>query len=304
MAEARFAKVFCCFFSKKTCLLPLAFCAAASLSACNSKHTPYPPAPASAASSIESGASSAAQAGLHLAYTHQLGLVVPPGTVSAHYDAARDRCLKAAAFRCVLIQASIDVRDLGNRVQDETMQTARLAVRLPHDQIAPYTSALTAPLAGESAGTVRITHQSTDAVDLTQPIADNTARLAQLTNYRDSLKAFEGRLTISVADLVKIAGELSQVQSQIETAQAEQRELQTRVETELLDIDFNEDRRGISLSPIVRTWSESAATLQTGVASALEFSIEVLPWVPIGALGLLLLAVIRRILLGPLRRRG
>jgi hypothetical protein len=292
-------KVFCFFFSKKKFFLPLAFCALASLSACNSRR----PVPPPTAPGLESGASGAAQAGLHLAYTHQLSLDVPAGEVGAHYDAARDRCLKTAAFRCVLIQASIDVRTAGDGGQDDPLQTAHLSVRLPHDQIEPYAKALTPPLPGEPAGGVRIIHQSTNAEDLSQPIADNTARIAQLTSYRDSLKAFEGRLTISVADLVKIAGELSQVQSQIEAAQSQQRDLQNRVETELLAIDFSEDRHGTSLSPIARTWSQSAATFQTSLAAALEFSIEVLPWLPIGALGLLLLAVVRRILLGPLRRR-
>ncbi len=296
---AQSAKVFCFFFSKKKCFLLFPLCAAATLNACSAKH---PPTPASASASIASASSSAEQAGLHLAYTHQLGLVVPPGTVSAHYDAARDRCLKIAAFKCVLIQASIDVQDSGAGAQVEQVQTAHLAVRLPHDQVAPFASALSAPLPGE--GAIRVTHQSTNAVDLSQPIADSTARLAQLTSYRDSLKAFEGRLTISVGDLVKIAGELSQVQSQIEAAQAEQRDLQTRVETELLDVDFNEDRRGTILSPIARTWSESAATFQNSLAGALEFAIEAVPWLPVGALGLLLLAIIRRILLGPVRARS
>ncbi len=238
------------------------------------------------------------QPGLHLAYSHAVALQVGGGALRAHFTAARDRCLNTPALHCILLHAAIDAAPAAEDGAPGA-QTANLQLRLPHDQVAGYANALTDPLPGEPPGLVRVLRQSTDAEDLGQPIADATQRTAQLSEYLASLKALGGRLTISVSDLVKIAGETAQAQSQIEAAQAQQRDLNLQVDTERLDVSFSAPAPVVPVSdPVDQTVSDAAAIFRASAAQMLLFTIMALPWAPVALAGLLLLALLRRVIFG------
>ncbi len=268
---------------------------------------PAPPPPPAAAPMAAAPPEAAAKAwftpspqqqpGMHLAYTHAVELQVGGGALRAHFTAARDRCLNSPALHCLMLHASI-ARPQTYDGRPAT-EAASLQVRLPHDQVTPFASALTDALPGEKAGLVRVLSQSTDAEDLSRPVADVAQRTTQLSDYLASLKALGGRLTISVSDLVKIAGETAQAQSQIEAAQAEQRDLSLRVDTESLNVSFAEPAPPVVVQdPIDQTWSQATDILRTNAAAVLQVSIAVLPWLPLALLGLLLLPLLRRLIFG------
>jgi hypothetical protein len=235
--------------------------------------------------------------GLHLAYTHQIGLEVANGALSAHFLAARDRCLTNPSHHCILIHADIAAAQAGQG--DEASDgAASLRVRLPHDQIAPFTNALTDRLPGETSDLVQVVRQSSTAEDLGQPVADAGQRVAQLTDYLASLKVLGGRLTLSVADQVKIAGETAQAQTQLEEAQARQRELALRVDTEELDVDFADKKIVQDADPVPRVLAGAQESLRKNTAEALQFSIAALPWVPVAFVGLVVLWIARRVVFG------
>ncbi len=239
--------------------------------------------------------------GLHLAYSHQLTLGVPEGHVRAHFTAARDRCLNDAALRCVLMDASLHNVDAVTPRGDES-ESGDLELRLPHEAIGTFVNALSQPLEDETAGTVAVTSQATTAEDLGQPIADSERRHAQLTDYRDRLHELESRHDIKVDDLIKIAGQISDVQSQLEAADAQQRDLAQRVNTEKLSVNFHGPARsGGSFGPVSSVWKNAADILGDSVASALEFSITALPWLPLVGLGLLILRAARWLIFRPRR---
>ena len=240
--------------------------------------------------------------GVHLAYTHAVSLQVGGGALGRHFTAARDRCLNTPALHCILLHASLDaVRP--NDVGAPATQSADLRLRLPHDQIAPFANALTDALPGETAGLARVLGQSTDAEDLSQPVRDVAQRTAQLSDYLASLKTLGGRLTISVSDLVKIAGETAQAQSQIEAVQAEQRALSLRVDTEALDVSFIEPAPAVAApDPVNETWSQASATFRASAAQVLQVSIGALPWLPVLLVVVLLLALSHRLIFGRRRR--
>ena len=238
--------------------------------------------------------------GTHLAYSHAVTLQVGGGALRAHFTAARDRCLGTP--HCILLHASLDTAPLTDGGQYDVQpgtQTASLQLRLPHDQIAAYANALTDPLPGEAPGLVRVLRQSTDAEDLGRPIADAAQRTTQLSDYLASLKSLGSRLTISVSDLVKIAGETAQAQSQIEAAQAERRDLSLQVDTERLDVSFSEPAPAVvPQDPINQTVANAQDIFRASAAQVLQLAIGALPWVPVGLAGLLLLALCRRIIFG------
>ena len=78
---------------------------------------------------------------------------------------------------------------------------------------------------------------------------------------------------------------------------AEQNRLSTRVDTELLDITFQPSPSAVdALGPVRTTWRNAGAILGRNVATALQFGIGALPWLPVALLGyLLLLLGIRRL---------
>jgi hypothetical protein len=256
--------------------------------------------------------------GLHLAYTHAIGLEVGGGALAAHFNAARDRCLNTPALHCLLLQSEIYLppaaagygggllgagRPLPGGERPLQGGSASLRVRLPHDQIAGFANSLTETLPGEQPGLVRVLRQSTTAQDLGQPITDVNQRVSQLQDYLTSLKALGSRLTISVSDLVKIATETAQAQTQIEAAQAEQRDLTLRVDTEELDIDFQAAQSiAAPQDPIDQVLADSQDILHQNEADALRFAIAALPWVPVGFAGLIVLWIARRLIFGARRR--
>ncbi len=235
---------------------------------------------------------------LGLAYTHSVGLEITGGAITAHFNAARDSCLNSPTLHCILLRADFSTLPVGNE-RVPPRHEGNLALRLPHDQIAAFAASLTQPLQGEPAGLVRVTRQSMTADDLSQPIADISQRVAQLQSYLASLKALGDRLTIGVGDLVKIAGETARTQSEIEAAQAAQRNLSQQVNTEELDISFEEPAPPpAAADPIGQSWNGMQDIFDRNVGAAMDAAIAAAPWMPLAFLGLLLLWFVRLVLFG------
>ncbi|MBB2960541.1 DUF4349 domain-containing protein [Methylobacterium sp. R2-1] len=224
-----------------------------------------------------------------LAYRHDLTIGLAPDRVAPHFTAVRDRCLNESAG-CTLLNASI--RDGGGTRQPQ----ARIEVRLPHASVAGYVAFVTAPLPGEAAEDVALIEQATRAEDLTAAIADTGRRLAQLNDYRTRLTALAEKPDNRAEDLIKIAGELAQVQNQIEEAEGARRTLGERVDTEVVTVAFRTSRaRAGAFAPVQEVWSRSGPILGESAASALRFTVASLPWLPIVLLALLLLRLVWRI---------
>jgi hypothetical protein len=240
--------------------------------------------------------------GLHLAYKHDIGLDVTPSALQAHFASARDRCANEATLHCILLEASVEVPRPDAVRAPYAVPSAKLRVRLPHDQVARFANSLTDKLPGEADGTVTVARQSTTAEDLSRPIEDGDKRLSQLTDYRTRLNALAARPDTKVDDLVKIAGEISRVQADLEAAQAEQRELNQRVETEALDIDFESQSDHSAWAPARIAWSDAAQIFGGSLGDALQFVIAAVPWLPLFAVALVALRLVLRFLFGVPRR--
>ena len=267
------------------------------------------PAPASAAAP-SGGRLSLAGAqigpGLHLAYTHDIGLELPGDVLAAHFAASRDTCVNDAALHCLLLHAEIGPPHMAYSQRGAgSLVVASLQVRLPHDQVARFSAALTAPLPGEAAGLVRVVQQASTADDLGQPVADAAQRVGELTGYLASLKVLGARLTISVSDQVKVAEETARAQTQLEEAQVRQRELSLRTDTEELDVEFSAAVPAVAPAPdpVTLVLAGAQDSLRRNAADALAFGIAALPWVPVGVVGLVVLWVARRVVFGRRARR-
>lgn len=255
---------------------------------------PPPPAPAVAKMAMAAPAplGAAAQNGAKLAYSHNLTMQMPDSSIQPRFDRARDLCLQSATLHCILRNASLTMGQPNILLPT----SASLSVRLPHDQVTPFINGLLAAVPGDLAAAT-VTARSTQADDLTKALVDVGERQKQLLDYRDRLLALEKIPDAKVDDLIKIASEISGVQSRLEAIAAEQATLNERVDTEEVDVRLVAEPavRGV-LAPVAKVWLEAGELLGNSVANALRFVIQVLPWLPVVAVGLwVVISAIRRV---------
>jgi hypothetical protein len=206
---------------------------------------------------------------LVFSYSHSLELILPDGKVKAAFESARDACLHEAALRCDLVSAAL--------TSGETGDEASLVAALPHDKVAVFEKKLTDAGAAVKA-------RSTNAENVTTAASDNDRKIAQLTAWRDRLAALVKRSDLSVSDLMKVEAELSKVEADLAAAMAEKRDLSNRIAKETVTVAFNE--RQSALAPLGRVFTDAGDTLIASSASAVEFLIRIVPWLPIALAGL------------------
>jgi hypothetical protein len=239
------------------------------------------PAPPPAADQSVLITGSLIRSGPRLAYTHNLSIEMADDMVAPRYERGRAACLQDQSLNCNLLEASITVGNANAGIRPN----ARLSVRLPHDSVARFESLLLEPLPGEASGEPSLRRSSTNAEDLTFEISDVDRRLAQATDYRDRLTVLSRRGDAKVDDLIKVQQTLSEVQSSIEAMTVETRQLNTRVDTELLNISLSAHEPLINVSsPLGEAWRSSARALGQSSASAFLFVVVLLPWLPLIAL--------------------
>ncbi|MBO1360187.1 DUF4349 domain-containing protein [Acetobacter sacchari] len=211
-----------------------------------------------------------------LAYDHDLQLRVPAGLVERHFNALRDSCLQDVDLDCTLLNARVSHDFTGGR------PSARIEARLPHQAVGRFIENATRPLSGETAQDVAVTAQSTTAEDLTPQVEDTGRRIRQLTAYRDRLEALGGRDNVRTEDLIRIAHELSDVQTQLDDAQSNQRVLDHRIDTELVTVSYDSlvPEAGPT-SPLAEAWRNARSTFIESCADVLLFCMMAIPWVPV-----------------------
>jgi len=195
-------------------------------------------------------------------YTHNLELILPHGGVKQSFEKARDTCLRDAVLACELVSASLS--------SGEPSTYASVVVALPHDKVAVFEKSLTD--AGAS-----VQSRATNAENVTTAASDNDRKIAQLTAWRDRLAALAKRSDLSVADVMKVEAELG-------AALAEKHDIGNRIAKELVTISFNEKEP--ALAPIKRAFAGAGDALIESTASAIEFLIRIIPWLPIIFAGL------------------
>lgn len=216
-----------------------------------------------------------------MAYEHRLDLTVPDALVSAHLEAARAACTTADS--CELVSANENVNDLGQGV---SQHFARIAVRLPHDHVEAFLKAASASLPGEKSHDVITREAMTNETDLRNEVMDVDRRLVQMTAYRDRLEALEAQSAGRTDDLIKVAKELSEVQSSLEDTQKEKNGLTKRIDTERVDVSY-EGASAIS-TPVRQRWNESTQIFMETLGDVWFFLIQAVVWAPLVALALYL----------------
>jgi hypothetical protein len=220
-------------------------------------------------------------------YMHTLALLMPRASVEPRYGRARERCLHDAKLGCKLLSSSLE--------KAEFAYSAQLVVALPHDKIAAFERDLAAPISGEAPGDAKITSSTTTAQNVSQDAATAHRKVAQLSNYRDRLLALLKRPNLSVDDLIKVEGELSKTQSDLDDALSQKSDVDDRVAREQLSVFLAERHTVGAFQAIGDVWESAMEILSDSTADALRFLIQIVPWLPIVAAAIFLLRWLWRI---------
>ncbi|NOT42535.1 MAG: DUF4349 domain-containing protein [Alphaproteobacteria bacterium] len=223
-----------------------------------------------------------AQSGESYVYDHNLTVSMASDFIRARFERARDKCQNDPALKCKIMSASF--RLIGE--PDAPLPVANLSVAMPHESVAPFEQALMEPLPNETKDDVLIKARVTGAQNVTNQVKDIESRLAQLTNYRDRMMELSKRGAAKTDDLIKIEGEISRTQAEIEGIEGQRRDLAERIAKENVSIAFEaQSTASDALQPVRDVWQNSLRVLGGSAAAVLALMVGILPWIPVFLLG-------------------
>jgi len=209
--------------------------------------------------------------------------------VASRFERTRTACLSLKPLHCKLLNSSINTAGTEARYPSE----ASLEVLLPHNQIDGFKKSILAPIANEAAGEATIRSSSTRAESVEDESANADRKVLRLTAYRDRLTALSKRPNLNIEDTIRLEAEISRVQGELDDAVKSKSETDGRIARETVNISFSAFPEGA----IAAVLNRAADTFVQSVASALEFLIVAIPWLPIAAAAIALITWLVRFLL-------
>jgi hypothetical protein len=130
-----------------------------------------------------------------------------------------------------------------------------------------------------------------DSEDKTDAVIDAEARIKNLTEFRDNLRAMMRDKSAKFKDLIEVQRELVETQSQLDAIQGVRKVLAQETELVAVNIDFSA-QQGITeqgfFAPVARALDEAGRIMMGSIASMITFFVTVLPWLLFGIPMLLL----------------
>jgi len=203
--------------------------------------------------------------------THSFVLQIPNAEIEKLQQKHLGEC---ARIKCKVLNANL-YRNL------DRSTSAQLSVRVPPEVYSAFAAMLVAPPA------TLISHSEAHD-DWSQPVVDVERRLKAKYALRDRLSALlQDPGTKNPADIVAIEKELAQVQSAIETAEAQNEQLRALTDAIRVDISyrgFSAQIAGLDLSPVTSAANAVGQTLVISAAALVWFLALAAPWLPLVAL--------------------
>jgi hypothetical protein len=206
-----------------------------------------------------------------LAYSYQLGLMLPGAQLASVMDAHAQACTAAGPQVCQLINvsregdpASFISGSLNLRAQPAWLSTFMTQAETSADQ---------------AGGSVR--SRSTSAEDLTRQIVDTEARLTALRTLRDRLQGILATRPGRLSDLLEVERELARVQGELDSTVSTLAVMRQRVDMAELTIQYTMEPpalTGRTGEPIRDALSGFLWTSAQNVGVIITLLAAVLPW--------------------------
>ena len=270
------------------------------LAACGQQQPPVPtvamaPAPAEMARTKMASADSVAVAGegeqslteltepataqsevkRFIALRHHLVVETPTEQMQANFDATVAHCQQ---LKCQILSANY------NRETAYSPPSASLSARIPPRSVAVFLAGLA------KSGEVLQHHRSSE--DKTDAVIDAEARIKNLTEFRDNLRAMLSDKSAKFKDLIEVQRELVNTQSELDGIQGVRKVLAQETELVAINIDFTA-KQGITeqgfFSPVAQAFKNAGHVMMESLASVITFFVTILPWLIFGIPALILI---------------
>ena len=196
-----------------------------------------------------------------LSREHSVTIEVAESELRSSFQRLTDRCVTDTGNHCTILQSDVS-----------SGQSSSGLIKLRIDPGAVE------DLVGFAATLGRLEHRSTRVEDLADAIQDTQARIEMLTAYRKQLMELQSKARSNVDSAIKVASELSTVQSSLEQANGKAAYQTKRTTTDIVTIFFSVNEQKAFWRPIRFALRDFLGNLSEGISQAITAVAYILPW--------------------------
>jgi hypothetical protein len=212
-----------------------------------------------------------------LSREHSVTVEVPETELDARFQRLADRCKTDSSHHCTILQSDVSTGQFASGL---------IKLRIEPDAVEDIISF------AASLGTLE--HRSTKVEDLAEAIQDTQSRIEMLTSYRKRLLELQAKAATNVDAAIKIASELSTVQSNLEQANGQAAFQTKRTTTDIVTIRFTVTESKAFWRPIGEAARDFFGNLSNGISQAITAVAYILPWLLVVIPGLYLVRFLWR----------
>jgi hypothetical protein len=212
-----------------------------------------------------------------LSREHTVVVDVPETELADGFRRVADRCTSDSEHDCTILQSDLSSGDAPSGL---------IKLRISPVAVEEFISFV--------AHQGKIERRSTQVEDLADAIADTHARIEMLTNYRQQLLALQGKTGTNVEAAIKLASELSTMQTNLERVNGEAAYQTKRVTTDVLRIEFMVAEHKAFWRPVHEAVRDFLGNLSTGLSQAITAIAYIVPWMFVVVPGLYLVRFLWR----------
>jgi len=217
------------------------------------------------------------ESGITLSREHHVVVEVREGDLEAHFRRVAGRCSTDPPDHCTILQSDLSTGD---------SPAGQMRLRIDPPAVEDLISFASAD--------GKLVHRSTTIEDLAEAIQDTQTRLEMLTNYRKQLLELQAKAGTNIDAAIKIASELSTVQSNLESAAGEAAYQSKRTATDIVALEFIVPARSAYWRPVRESLRDFVANLSAGLSQAITAVAYIVPWLLVVIPGLYLLRFLWR----------
>lgn len=204
----------------------------------------------------------------YIALRHHLQIETRAERMQATFDAAVSHC---EALNCQLISAYY------NKETPYNPPSASLSARVPPRNVEIFLTGL--------AKNGEVLQHGRDSEDKTNLVVDTDARIKNLTELRDRLRAMLADKSAKFKDIIEVERELSNTQSQLDSMLSMRKILSQETDLVAVSIDFSA-AQGITeqgfFAPVARALKDAGRVMMESFGAVITFVMRAIPWLLIG----------------------
>ncbi len=199
-----------------------------------------------------------------IAERHKLEIITPEAEIQRSWESVVAFC---GTIQCEVVTSSITTRT-GDSVPSGTM-----SLRVAPEDLKKLLAHV------QKLG--NIAQHTTEREDKTAAVVDTDAKLKNLTNFRDSLRAMLAKPSATVKDVVEIQQQLTEAQSELDSETAQRKILANETEKIAVEISFRVEKSSGNAGGFAQIWNalrESGSVLGDSTASLITVIVSIIPW--------------------------